>query len=230
MLPRQQSRARQRDRFRKSVSGHQILTGSCFTDGKQVTRVVQVAVALRQIADGRSIIVSILSRKNSRLSDWVVVACLCAASLVSCAPDRGSTTSTVPARPVAMVCPPQHCPAQTCPVPARCPALRKCPAPPACPAAAQSVPLPKPSARTPIPLPHHTLLAPQAEPDCESKAQAQPNQTDADAERAERDCYRQAEVLVRTRLRLLQAAFAETIKAVLEPAASDDKTGSTPPQ
>jgi hypothetical protein len=33
----------------------------------------------------------------------------------------------------------------------------------------------------------------------------------------ERNCYREAEMIVRTRLHLLQAAFADTLKAIVEP-------------
>jgi hypothetical protein len=84
--------------------------------------------------------------------------------------------------------------------------------------------------RTSIPLPQHTLLVPQAEPDCEFRAQSHPRQDEPGAERAkvdyERDCYRQAELIVRTRLRLLQASFAETLKALVDhrPAAPNSKT------
>lgn len=74
-------------------------------------------------------------------------------------------------------------------------------------------------ARTHIPLPNRTLLAPPAEFNCEFKA-ASPNiQADSDAAlRArldfERQCYRHAEMILRDRLMGLQAAVGETIKAV----------------
>jgi hypothetical protein len=71
----------------------------------------------------------------------------------------------------------------------------------------------RPASRTPIPLPDRTLLNPQPEPDCKFTA------GDSDADRRqkldyERQCYRHAEMIVRSRLRLLQGSVGETIKAV----------------
>jgi hypothetical protein len=63
-------------------------------------------------------------------------------------------------------------------------------------------------------LPHNSLLTPQAEPDCEVKSQMQPSQTERNTEQVKLDCYRQAELIIRTRLHLLQASVAETIKVI----------------
>jgi hypothetical protein len=86
-------------------------------------------------------------------------------------------------------------------------------------------------ARTHIPLPDRTLLAPPAEFNCEFKAaspneapgQSSPGPAPAQADpnaalRAkldyERQCYRHAEMILRDRLLRLQAAVGETIMAV----------------
>jgi hypothetical protein len=75
-----------------------------------------------------------------------------------------------------------------------------------------------PGPRAAIHLPDQALLAAQQEPDCELKTQAHPSQADPGAERAkldyERQCYRHAELIVRGRLRVLQAEVGETIKSV----------------
>jgi hypothetical protein len=88
-----------------------------------------------------------------------------------------------------------------------------------------------PEARAAIPLPNPTLLAAPVEFNCEFKAASsdealgqsspglQPAQTDPDAVlRAkldyERQCYRHAEMILRDRLLELQAAVAETVKAL----------------
>jgi hypothetical protein len=69
--------------------------------------------------------------------------------------------------------------------------------------------------RTPISLPDQALLIPQPEPDCEFR----PSPTDPDGNNVkldyERQCYRQAEIIVRTRLRLLQTSVGEMIKAAI---------------
>jgi len=71
----------------------------------------------------------------------------------------------------------------------------------------------RPVSQTPIPMPGRTLLTPQPEPDCKFTA----SDTDADDRQKldyERQCYRHAEMIVRSRLRLLQGSVGETIKAV----------------
>jgi len=87
----------------------------------------------------------------------------------------------------------------------------------------------RPGSRTRIPLPSQALLKLQPKPYCEFKAtgreddksQPQRSQTDSSTDDSlrmkfdyERQCYRHAEILVRARLRLLQASVGETIKAV----------------
>jgi hypothetical protein len=74
------------------------------------------------------------------------------------------------------------------------------------------------ASRTPIPLPDQALLNPQPVPSCEFKTQPQPSQADPNAERTkldyERQCYRHAEIIVRSRLEQLQASVGATIAAV----------------
>jgi hypothetical protein len=91
----------------------------------------------------------------------------------------------------------------------------------------------RPSARTSIPLPDQELLTPPPEFDCEFKTtsvdepsdQPPPSPTRAQADPSpavalrmkldyERECYRRAEIILRDRLRQLQAAVGETIEAV----------------
>src|SRR5712692_10219857 len=67
--------------------------------------------------------------------------------------------------------------------------------------------------RTPIPLPAAPLLSPQPEPSCEFET----TESNADERQKldyERQCYRHAEMIVRSRLQLLQGSVGETIKAV----------------
>ncbi len=69
----------------------------------------------------------------------------------------------------------------------------------------------EPRSRPPIPLPAASLLSPQPQPSCEI--------TDASADERqkldyERQCYRHAEMIVRSRLQLLQGAVDKTISAV----------------
>jgi hypothetical protein len=91
----------------------------------------------------------------------------------------------------------------------------------------------RPSARTSIPLPDQELLTPPPEFDCAFKTtsvddasdQSQPSPTRAQADPNldvlarmkldyERQCFRHAEIILRDRLRQLQAAVGETIEAV----------------
>jgi hypothetical protein len=64
-----------------------------------------------------------------------------------------------------------------------------------------------------ISVPGRELLNPQAEPDCEFKT-SDPKADERQKLDYERQCYRHAEMIVRTRLQLLQASVNETIKAV----------------
>jgi len=63
-----------------------------------------------------------------------------------------------------------------------------------------------------VPLPREDLLSPMQEPDCQFPA------TETADERQkldyERQCYRQAEIIARTRLRLLQDSIENTVKAI----------------
>ena len=67
--------------------------------------------------------------------------------------------------------------------------------------------------QTPIPLPSRTLLSPQPEPDCKFTT-SDPDPDSLQKLDYERQCYRRAEQIARHRLRLLQGAVDETIKAV----------------
>jgi hypothetical protein len=65
--------------------------------------------------------------------------------------------------------------------------------------------------RNPIPIPEASLLTPQSEPSCA------PADTSADERQKldyERQCYRHAEIIVRSRLHLLQDSVDETIGAL----------------
>jgi hypothetical protein len=67
--------------------------------------------------------------------------------------------------------------------------------------------------RTSIPLPAALLLSPQPEPSCEFETKG----TNADERQRldyQRQCYRQAEKIVRSRLQLLQSSVDETINAI----------------
>jgi len=67
--------------------------------------------------------------------------------------------------------------------------------------------------RTPIPLPAAPLLSPQPEPSCEFET----TESNADERQKldyERQCYRHAEMIVRSRLQLLQGSVDKTISAV----------------
>src|SRR5262245_38190615 len=84
------------------------------------------------------------------------------------------------------------------------------PPPPVRPAATKIVVAPP--ARAAIPLPDEQLLVPPQEPACQHAAA---NGVDARAQLDyERQCYRHAEIIVRERLQALQAAIADTIRAV----------------
>jgi hypothetical protein len=91
----------------------------------------------------------------------------------------------------------------------------------------------RPGVRTVIPLPEQELLTPAPEFNCEFKTtsvgnaggQPQPSPTRAQTDPStpgelrkkleyERECYRHAEIILRDRLRQLQAAVGETIEAV----------------
>lgn len=96
------------------------------------------------------------------------------------------------------------------------------------PYTSSSGPQRSPIARAKIPLPDRAQLEPLSEPDCGTKqlqrsaALAVPSKPDDDtADLAtrikleyERECFRQAEARARQRLKELQAATAQTIKAV----------------
>jgi hypothetical protein len=75
-------------------------------------------------------------------------------------------------------------------------------------------------AEAPIPLPGRALLRAQPEPDCEFQLIGF-GDTWLDADDAARkkldyelQCYRRAEIIVRSRLRQLQASVGDTIKAI----------------
>ena len=74
---------------------------------------------------------------------------------------------------------------------------------------------PNPSAERnpsePVPLPEASLLSPQAEPSCEASGTDTNERQKLDYER---QCYRHAEMIVRSRLQLLQESVARTISAV----------------
>jgi hypothetical protein len=68
----------------------------------------------------------------------------------------------------------------------------------------------------PIPLPDAALLKRQPPPDCELKTQPAGNPSEVKVMTLdyERNCYKQVEGIVRTRLDTLQDAVGETVKAV----------------
>jgi len=70
-----------------------------------------------------------------------------------------------------------------------------------------------PGSRTPIPLPARALLNPQPQPKCESET-AESETDDRQKLDYERQCYRHAEMIVRSRLQLLQGSVDKTIKAI----------------
>jgi hypothetical protein len=78
----------------------------------------------------------------------------------------------------------------------------------------------RPALRRPIPLPARALLEAQPEPNCDFQVIGlgdtllDTNGAALAKQGYERQCYQQAETIVRTRLRLLQVAVGETIKAV----------------
>ena len=63
----------------------------------------------------------------------------------------------------------------------------------------------------PIPLPEASLLSPQSEPSCEASGTDTNERQKLDYER---QCYRHAEMIVRSRLQLLQDSVGRTISAV----------------
>jgi hypothetical protein len=65
----------------------------------------------------------------------------------------------------------------------------------------------------PIPLPDEALLSPQPEPDCGFKI-TEPKTDDVQKLDYQRQCYRHAEMIVRSRLEQLQGSVEMTIKAV----------------
>jgi hypothetical protein len=75
------------------------------------------------------------------------------------------------------------------------------------------------SARARIPLPDHTLLQRQPEPDCTFRGTISSPMTVEELRQKldyEQQCYRQSESNVRGRLHSLQDAVEETIRAVEE--------------
>jgi len=64
-----------------------------------------------------------------------------------------------------------------------------------------------------IPVPGRELLNPQTEPDCEFKTD-DPKADERQKLDYERQCYRHAEMIVRSRLQLLQGSVEGAIKAV----------------
>jgi len=81
-----------------------------------------------------------------------------------------------------------------------------------------------------IAVPGQELLNPQAEPDCEFKTD-DPKADERQKLDYERQCYRHAEMIVRSRLQLLQGSVDDTIKAVKRRAPSAttlSTTASTP--
>jgi len=80
-----------------------------------------------------------------------------------------------------------------------------------------ATPIPVPAA-TPIPVPAASLLTPQPEPSCEI------GDINADERQKldyERQCYRHAEMIVRSRLHVLQGAVEKTISAIKRSERSD---------
>jgi hypothetical protein len=110
---------------------------------------------------------------------------------------------------------------------------------PMCPAASAGISA-RPGARTPIPLPDRALLAPPAEFDCafrtagpDGASDTPPPPAGAQADAAlhkkldyERQCYRHAEIILRSRLLDLQAPAGATIQAVAKCDAANKRTSA----
>jgi hypothetical protein len=110
---------------------------------------------------------------------------------------------------------------------------------PMCPAASAGISA-RPGARTPIPLPDRALLAPPAEFDCafrtagpDGASDTPPPPAGAQADAAlhkkleyERQCYRHAEMILRSRLLDLQAPAGATIQAVAKCDAANKRTSA----
>jgi hypothetical protein len=76
---------------------------------------------------------------------------------------------------------------------------------------APSEPSIEPKPAEPVPLPEAVLLSPQSEPGCEASGADTDERQKLDYER---QCYRHAEMIVRSRLQLLQDSVGRTISAV----------------
>ena len=117
------------------------------------------------------------------------------------------------------------------------------------PAATTGISTSPPGSRAPVPLPDQALLTPPTWFDCELKTatlydasgQPQPRPTPTEADRGadaalrikldyERQCYQHAEMILRDRLRRLQAAVGETIKAADRSERPGASTGFLPAQ
>jgi hypothetical protein len=171
---------------------------------------VYVAAALPQTAGRPSGVVADPTRirKHSQLSAPVVATILSVIALAGCAPDRGRSTSMdYSERDSVMVRPAEASP------------IAKVSRTVKVSRTANTSTSTKAGLKTLIPLPEQALLTPQPEPDCEFKTQPQQSPLDPDIKYMkldyERQCYRQAEISVRARLRLLQASVGETIKAAI---------------
>jgi hypothetical protein len=67
---------------------------------------------------------------------------------------------------------------------------------------------------TPVPLREAPLLSPQPEPSCEFEITGSSNADERQKLDYERQCYRHAEMIVRSRLQLLQDSVEKTISAI----------------
>jgi hypothetical protein len=161
---------------------------------------MRVAVALRKtgdaLCDGAR--AGIGPRKHLRLSALFAATF---ATLTGCAPERASSTSPAYSTSRPRV-------SQAFDAPRRAASM---------PRIARSRLATKSQGQPPIPLPDKELLVPQLEPSCEAGNKFNGNQADAERMKLdyERQCYRQAEIIARNRLKLLQVAVGETIKAAI---------------
>jgi hypothetical protein len=122
----------------------------------------------------------------------IVTAALCAITVAGCAPAYTKTSTPLP--------PDRHTTGTVRPEKAKVQVKSAGPAKPVVPV------------KLAVPLPRDDLLSPMQEPQCEFPA----TETADDRQKLdyERQCYRQAEIIARTRLQLLQNSIERTVKAI----------------
>jgi hypothetical protein len=214
--------ARERAAFNAKAGGellkkqlNEILTRNCFSSAstsKVACGAVRVPVAFRKNTGRPSGVLpeGIRTRNLARLWAFLPATALYAAAVGGCAPEQGRGISANYTAPDSVTSRPQQMSRAT-EVTRVANATRR----------ANTGTSTRADLKTPIPLPDRALLVPQPEPNCEFKTQTHPNSPGPDTEHMkleyELECYRQAEIIVRSRLRRLQVSVGETIKAAILP-------------